>query len=68
MVSDIQDNLLSLLCKAIVFFYRRDAKSLWGAKVVDERAMVGCIYRYVWEKRKIVQACNTHDIDIDTRL
>lgn len=65
MVSVIQDNLLSLLCKAIMFFYRRDTKSLWGAKVVDERAMVGCIYRYVWEKRKIVQACNTHDIDIE---
>ncbi len=65
---NMKNKYLELLSLAINRFYLNDAKSLFGAnKQIDERAMVGCIYRYMWsilEQQKIegVQMC---DIDVD---
>ena len=58
------DKYLGLLIDAIKLFYINDADSLFGAdKNVDERAMVGCIYRYMW--CKIVREGINCDIDIE---
>ena len=37
-----------LLEDALSMFYKEDAKELFDGNPVDERAMVGCIARYVW--------------------
>ncbi len=60
-----QVHLLAIrLIAAIWRFYKKDARSLFGTKVVDERAMVGCIYRYVWNEHK-ARAWSVQDIDIE---
>ena len=60
-----QVHLLAIrLIAAIWRFYKNDVRSLFGAKVVDERAMVGCIYRYVWNEHK-TQHWFVQDIDIE---
>ena len=52
------------LIAAIWRFYKNDVRSLFGVEVVDERAMVGCIYRYVWNEHK-ARAWSVQDIDIE---
>lgn len=45
----MRNKYIKLLVKAIELFYQNDAKELFGStKDVDERAMVGCVYRYMW--------------------
>ena len=60
----IQELYISLLCRALQLFYKNDAKALFDkpqartksdaggkdgkSKIVNERAMVGCVYRYMW--------------------
>ncbi|MBQ6926075.1 MAG: hypothetical protein IJQ73_15670 [Kiritimatiellae bacterium] len=39
---------VNLLCKSIQRFYQKDAQFLFGSRIVDERALVGCVYRYMW--------------------
>lgn len=39
---------IELLCEALQLFYKNDAKALFKDHAADERAMVGCIYRYAW--------------------
>ena len=39
---------INVLLSALKEFYAKDAESLFKYKMVDERAMVGCIYRYMW--------------------
>lgn len=64
----MRNKYLTILSEAIKRFYVNDAKSLFGNnKQIDERAMVGCIYRYMWnilEQQKTLggQIC---DIDIE---
>ncbi len=64
-MQDNQDELASLLCGAIQRFYQKDADSLWRAKVINERAMVGCVYRYMWEKTCHLAHNAIKDIDIE---
>lgn len=65
---DMLIKYLEILSEAIKRFYLNDAKSLFGKnKQIDERAMVGCIYRYMWymleqQAIKDVQLC---DIDVE---
>ena len=42
------EKYIELLCKALQMFYKNDAKALFKSHAADERAMVGCIYRYAW--------------------
>ena len=50
---DVQCRLYKeLLVKALGRFYNEDAKDLFDGNPIDERAMVGCIARYVWCDRK----------------
>jgi len=48
-----QKLLINRLFSGIEEFYKRDAEQLFGhgkkKKNIDERAMVGCIYRYMYE-------------------
>ena len=60
----IQESYINLLCRALQLFYKNDAKALFDKpqertksdaggkdgknKIVNERAMVGCVYRYMW--------------------
>ena len=39
---------IELLCEALRMFYKNDAEALFKNQAADERAMVGCIYRYAW--------------------
>lgn len=60
--------LRKLLVDSLKLFYRRDAKQLFGCgKAIDERAMVGCIYRYMWHL--LSRHCETclpiFDIDVE---
>ena len=61
-VSDIM-----LLIGALVLFTRRDAGILFNEKKdVDERAMVGCVYRYMFCARLLnVLESTQPDIDIE---
>ena len=64
----MRNKYLTILSEALKRFYVNDAKSLFGNnKQIDERAMVGCIYRYMWnileqQKSLVGQIC---DIDIE---
>ena len=43
---------IELLCEALQLFYKNDAKALFfDAMPIGERAMVGCVYRYLWALR-----------------
>ena len=64
-MQDDQEELVSLLCEAIQRFYQKDAESLWKAKVINERAMVGCVYRYMWEAACHLAHNVIKDIDIE---
>ena len=57
------EDYIELLVGALHEFYVQDAKELFKSKMVDERAMVGCIYRYMW--CRIVQNHMDCDIDIE---
>lgn len=54
---------LQVLIAGIKSFYMNDAEALFSGKPVDERAMVGCIYRYIWDE--IGRAGVECDIDIE---
>ena len=54
---------VDLLWKSIQRFYQEDAPLLFGSKIVDERALVGCVYRYMWCALKPLKS--TFDIDIE---
>lgn len=61
-----QCKYIELLVKALQAFYVKDARDLFKDKMVDERAMVGCVYRYMWhflqeEEWRGIE----HDIDIE---
>ena len=60
-------NLIKLLIFGIKKFYGQDAEALFGhgdcPMHIDERAMVGCIYRYAW--CCIKQKGLDYDIDIE---
>jgi len=48
LTEDQKTNLRLLEC-AIRLFYKYDASDLWGGvHAIDERAMVGCVYRYMY--------------------
>ncbi|MCR4827488.1 MAG: hypothetical protein K5882_11155 [Bacteroidales bacterium] len=65
------EKYIELLCEALQMFYKNDAKALFRpddsaeSKVVNEQAMAGCIYRYVWCLRH--QSCYAElEPDVDT--
>ena len=61
-----QCKYIELLVKALQEFYVKDAKDLFKDKMVDERAMVGCIYRYMWcSLQRMKWDGIEHDIDIE---
>lgn len=45
---DVCQLYVDLLVEALKLFYKNDADELFKGDPVDERAMVGCIARYVW--------------------
>lgn len=60
-LDNIQNQYVDLLCRALQLFYKNDATVLFNkpqttlkkesagnGKIVNERAMVGCVYRYMW--------------------
>ena len=74
-----QEKYLDLLCRALQLFYKNDARVLFdkpqkaikskatgNEKIVNERAMVGCVYRYMWcmMQQKIFEIPE-FDIDIE---
>lgn len=57
---------IELLIKAVQWFYKNDACSLFGyTNDVDERAMVGCVYRYMWCMMQQEASFPVADIDIE---
>lgn len=52
---------IQILIYGIEEFYQYDARELFCGKPIDERTMVGCIYRYMWHKIK----SENIDCDID---
>lgn len=57
---------IELLMQALQEFYCKDAKDLFKDGMVDERAMVGCIYRYMWRSLQSMKWDGIeHDIDIE---
>lgn len=44
----MMNKFVQVLTDGIKEFYQRDADMLFRGKPIDERAMVGCIYRYMW--------------------
>lgn len=63
MENPITDKYFMLLVDALKEFYVNDAKDMFENKMADERAMVGCIYRYMWNI--IVRESMDCDIDIE---
>ena len=63
MANSTKEMYINLLVNALQQFYVRDAKALFRDKVIDERAMVGCIYRYMW--CEIVRKNMDGEIDIE---
>jgi hypothetical protein len=66
-LNDIQNQLIGVLKIGIEEFYNNDAESLFSQEIangkdIDERAMVGCIYRYMYANLNNV--CYPH-IDIE---
>ena len=76
-LSDNQEKYKNLLCNALQQFYKNDAKALFNKirgntvvetkkEMIDERAMVGCVYRYMWH---LMQQARDYfpvsDIDIE---
>ena len=59
-LTEVRQKYTQLLCDALKLFYENDAKALFnepqknaddaaeGKRIVNERAMVGCMYRYMW--------------------
>lgn len=67
MSEDVKNAISSfglLLCEAISLFYRKDANKLF-AYDVDEWAMVGCVYRYMWCLMQSSRAMKSFDIDVE---
>ena len=48
MANSTTGKYIKLLIDALQEFYVQDVKDLFKNKMADERAMVGCIYRYIW--------------------
>ena len=74
-----QEQYIDLLCRAIQLFYKNDAKVLFDqphetnkseatgdGKIVNERAMVGCVYRYMWcLMQQRISEIPESDIDVE---
>lgn len=61
-----ENELKGLLETALLIFYKCDAQALFGHnKDIDERAMVGCIYRYMWCAIQCMPMHEEIDIDIE---
>ena len=62
----IEQRYINLLSIALQEFYAKDAEALFKDKIIDERAMVGCVYRYMWYfLQKEEWGGLEHDIDIE---
>ena len=80
-LTEVQQKYTQLLCDALQLFYKNDAKLLFnepqenadytaekkeGKRIVNERAMVGCVYRYMWCLMQQAGSCvPVSDIDIE---
>ena len=74
-----QERYIDLLCRALQLFYKNDANVLFdkpqkiikskatvNEKIVNERAMVGCVYRYMWcMMQQQIFGIPEFDIDIE---
>ena len=63
MTNSKEGKYIDVLLSALEEFYSNDAEALFQYRMVDERAMVGCIYRYMW--CKIVREKMDCEIDIE---
>ena len=78
----IQEPYINLLCRALQLFYENDAKAMFDKpqaktkleaggkgekiKIVNERAMAGCVYRYMWcMMHQKISDIPASDIDIE---
>ena len=63
---DVCQLYVDLLVEALKLFYKNDADELFKGDPVDERAMVGCIARYVWRVKQgeKFKDLNTH-VDVE---
>ena len=78
----IQEPYINLLCRALQQFYKNDAKALFDKpqekiksdaggngeviKIVNERTMAGCVYRYMWHMmQQKISGISESDIDIE---
>ena len=80
-LNEVQEKYKQLLCKALQLFYVNDAEALFNEpqehagggeggedekKMVNERAMAGCVYRYMWcLMQQMVDSVSVSDIDIE---
>ena len=77
-LTEVQEKYIKLLCDALQLFYKNDAKTLFNEpkentpdtkgmkRMVNERAMVGCVYRYMWcLMQKERDRVSVSDIDIE---
>ena len=66
--SDDQEKYRDLLCNALQLFYKNDADALFkenDGKNVNECAMSGCVYRYMWCLMQQEDGFPVADIDIE---
>ena len=80
-LNEVQEKYKRLLCKALQLFYVNDAKALFNEpqenagdgeerkgwkRIVNERAMAGCVYRYMWcLMQQAGDSVPVSDIDIE---
>lgn len=63
---DKQQGYINLLVGALQRFYQEDADAVFSESPVDERAMVGCVARYVWcDRHRAVFDNLEPDVDIE---
>lgn len=74
--SEHQEQYKNLLCEALELFYKNDANELFKEndgknasegqrEIVNERAMSGCVYRYMWYLMQQKEDFTFLDIDIE---
>lgn len=77
-LNDKQEKYKNLLCEALKLFYQNDAEALFKERhirdantkerreIVNECAMVGCVYRYMWCLMQQEEGCfPVSDIDVE---
>lgn len=65
-VPELIDNwALRLLINAIRQFYKKDARELFLDKPIDERAISGCISKYLWSAISLLDQSLSVDIEYD---